>query len=64
LARPDRGGSIHEIGNWTNGRTWHVVGRDRWHLPSDEAALDHFAFIIDDEDGCSDSTASASPITP
>jgi catechol 2,3-dioxygenase-like lactoylglutathione lyase family enzyme len=28
----------------------HIVGRDRQRLPSDEAALDHFAFIIDDYD--------------
>ena len=26
----------------------HIVGRDRPRGPSDEAALDHFAFIIDD----------------
>ena len=28
----------------------HIVGRDKQRLPSDEAALDHFAFIIDDYD--------------
>jgi catechol 2,3-dioxygenase-like lactoylglutathione lyase family enzyme len=26
----------------------HIVGRDRQRRPSDEAALDHFAFVIND----------------